>query len=422
MNGKLVLARAGDVGPVVQMLEFPHGGALIEAAKGWFLARAESGKVTLLPVVTVAPVTPGNIGRLRSMRSVPGGGVLIEATVWFMAREGDGKLTLTLAGDAATGVVDAIGDWPGGQLLIHTEQNGWFLGSAEGGKLAVKPAGNADTGRVFQMKTLGTGMLVWARNGLFVAREQGGKVTLAPAEGADTGQAFQMLELGSGLLISAEKGLFFAREQDGKVAIAPAGDAAIGPALGGGIHQLPAGGTLIGASRGGWFGAHEQGGKVTLTPAGNADTGRVALMRELAGKLLIGAEKGLFVAGPAPAGGCDAMLAQQRPAPAQPGPPPVCVVPADADTGAVHALGDYRGFMLIGADKGLFLSREANGRVTVALVPSDGDIGRVLAVRRCPGRGADRDREGIVRGQRWDRWRTHARARRGHQRTCAGAA
>jgi hypothetical protein len=39
-------------------------------------------------------------------------------------------------------------------------------------------------------------------------------------------------------------------------------------------------------------------------------------------------------------------------------PPPVCVVPADADTGAVHALGDYRGFMLIGADKGLFLARE----------------------------------------------------------------
>jgi hypothetical protein len=123
-NGELALARAGDVGRVVQMLEFPHGGALIEAAKGWFLARVESGKVTLLPVVTVAPVTPGDIGHLRSMRSVPGGGVLIEANVWFMAREEGGKLTLALAGDAATGVVDAIGDWPGGQLLIHTEQNG----------------------------------------------------------------------------------------------------------------------------------------------------------------------------------------------------------------------------------------------------------------------------------------------------------
>ena len=135
-----------------------------------------------------------------------------------------------------------------------------------------------------------------------------------------------------------------------------------------------------------------------MTPAGNADTGRVALMRELAGKLLIGAEKGLFVAGPAPAGGCDAMLAQQRPAPAQPGPPPVCVVPADADTGAVHALGDYRGFMLIGADKGLFLSREANGRVTVALVPGDGDIGRVLAVRAVPGGALIGTEKGLFAG------------------------
>jgi hypothetical protein len=237
VNGKLALARAGDVGPVVQMLEFPDGGALIEAAKGWFLARAESGKVTILPVVTVAPATLGNIGRLRSMRSVPGGGVLIEATVWFMAREEGGKLT-TLAGDAATGVVDAIGDWPGGQLLIHTEQNGWFLGSAEDGKLVVKPAGNADTGRVFQDEDPGTGMLVWARNGLFVAREQGGKVTLARPRAPTPGRRSRCIELGSGLLISAEKGLFFAREQDGRVAIAPAGDAAIGPALSGGIHQL----------------------------------------------------------------------------------------------------------------------------------------------------------------------------------------
>jgi len=134
-----------------------------------------------------------------------------------------------------------------------------------------------------------------------VVQELDGHLINGIGEIRESAGSLQYVTLGGGLLISAEKGLFFAREQDGKVAIAPAGDAAIGPALGGGIHQLPAGGTLIGASRGGWFGAREQGGKVTLTPAGNADTGRVALMRELAGKLLIGAEKGLFVAGPAPA-------------------------------------------------------------------------------------------------------------------------
>ena len=42
------------------------------------------------------------------MRSVPGGGVLIEGYVWFLAREVNGKLTIALAGDANTGVVDAI--------------------------------------------------------------------------------------------------------------------------------------------------------------------------------------------------------------------------------------------------------------------------------------------------------------------------
>jgi hypothetical protein len=43
---------------------------------------------------------------------------------------------------------------------------------------------------------------------------------------------------------------------------------------------------------------------VTLTPAGNADPGRVTLMRDFAGGVLIRAERGVFVAGPAAAGGC----------------------------------------------------------------------------------------------------------------------
>lgn len=43
---------------------------------------------------------------------------------------------------------------------------------------------------------------------------------------------------------------------------------------------------------------------VTLTPAGNADPGRVTLMRDFAGGVLIGADRGVFVAGPAADGGC----------------------------------------------------------------------------------------------------------------------
>jgi ligand-binding sensor domain-containing protein len=307
-DGKLTVARAGDTdtGRVAYMFDFPGGGVLIAADKGWFLARAEGGKVTLAPVVTVAPVTPDRIAPVRSMRSVSGGGVLIEGYVWFLAREQDGKLTIALAGDADTGVVDAIGDLSDGALLIHTEEKGWFLGRAEGGKLAVTPAGDADTGRVFQMKRLGGAVLIWARNGLFVARAAGGKVTVAPVGAADTGQAFQMRDFAGGLLISAEKGLFFAREQDGKVTLALAG-ADTGPAQAEGIHDLPGGGTLIATSRKRWFLAREAGGKVTLTPAGVADPGRVSRMRDFAGGVLIGAERGVFVAAPARDGarGCD---------------------------------------------------------------------------------------------------------------------
>ena len=201
--------------------------------------------------------------------------------------------------------MDAIGDLSGGALLLHTEEKGWFVGRAEAGRLAVAPAGDADTGRVFQMKRLGSAMLIWARNGLFVGRAGGGKVTVAPA-GAETGQLFQMRDFAGGLLISAERGLFFAREQDGKVAIAPVG-ADTGPAHADGIHHLPGGGTLIATTRKRWFLAREAGGKLTLTPAGVADPGRISLIRDFAGGVLIAAERGVFVAGPAAgAKGCEA--------------------------------------------------------------------------------------------------------------------
>jgi ligand-binding sensor domain-containing protein len=310
-NGKLTVARSGetDTGHVSYMFDFPGGGVLIAADKGLFFARAEgdraeSGNVALAPVAMVAPARPDGIMPLRSMRSVAGGGVLIEGYVWFLARDVDGKLTVALAGDANTGVVDAIGDLPGDALLIHTEDKGWFVGRAEGGRLVVAPAGQADTGRVFQMKRVASAMLIWARNGLFVGRVSDGKVTVAPAE-AETGQLFQMRDFAGGLLISAERGLFFAREQDGKVTIAPAGTKT-GPAHAEGIHHLPGGGTLIATTWKRWFVAREAGGKVTLTPAGAADPGRISLMRDFADGVLIGAERGVFVAGAATgARGCE---------------------------------------------------------------------------------------------------------------------
>ena len=190
---------ASDTGRVAQpMLDFPDGGVLIWAEQGWFLARAERGKVTLVPVVTVEPVTADRIAPVRSMRGVRRrcagrGGRLVPG-----ARAG-GKLTVALAGDANTGVVDAIGDLPGGALLIHTEEKGWFLGRAEGGKLAAHARGR------HRHRTRVADAPPWQRradprlvrpslsytNGWFLARGAGRQRHLrAGQRAADTGQVF----------------------------------------------------------------------------------------------------------------------------------------------------------------------------------------------------------------------------------------
>jgi hypothetical protein len=75
--------------------------------------------------------------------------------------------------------------------------------------------------------------------------------------------------------------------------------------------------------------------------------------------------------------------------------PRLCVVAAYADTGAVHAMGDLPGAMLIGAENGLFLARETGGKVTVAPA-GNGDTGRVLAIHAFPG--------GMLIGTTWRRW------------------
>jgi hypothetical protein len=135
-----------------------------------------------------------------------------------------------------------------------------------------------------------------------VGRVGNGKVAVTPVA-AETGQLFQMRDFAGGLLISAERGLFIAREHDGKVTVAPAG-ADTGPAHAEGIHQFAGGGTLIATTRKRWFVARAADGKVTLTPAGVADPGRISAMRDFAGGVLIAAERGVFMAGPADAKGC----------------------------------------------------------------------------------------------------------------------
>src|SRR6266568_202865 len=132
------------------------------------------------------------------------------------------------------------------------------------------------------------------------------------------------------------------------------------------LRDFPGGGVLIGAEKG-LFLAREVGGKVTITPAGGADTGRVFALRDFpGGEALILTEKGLFLA--REAGG------------------KVTIASAGADTGPMHFLRYFPGGALILAEKGWFLAREASGKVTFA--PAGGaDIGFVLALHDLPGGG-----------------------------------
>jgi hypothetical protein len=108
-------------------------------------------------------------------------------------------------------------------------------------------------------------VLVQAGDGWLASREQGDKVVFVRVEDPGTGQVFQM-------------------------------------------QELPGGALLVGAAAG-WFVAREAGARVIVTRAGPMAIGNVILeeknpgyqIRDFAGGVLIGAERGMFVGVPAPA-------------------------------------------------------------------------------------------------------------------------
>jgi hypothetical protein len=135
-----------------------------------------------------------------------------------------------------------------------------------------------------------------------------------------------------------------------------------------GMRDFPANGVLIGAEKG-LFVAREVGGKFSVAPAGDADTGRVNDMRDWpGGGLLIGAAKGLFLAREV-GGKFSVALA------------------GDADTGSVYGTHDLPGGgVLIWAEKGWFLAGELGGKFSVAPA-GDADTGSVYGMRDSPGGG-----------------------------------
>jgi ligand-binding sensor domain-containing protein len=177
----------------------------------------------------------------------------------------------------------------------------WFV--VDGDKVTFAPADGPDTDRVQRIARVGSGLLAQSREGWFFAREAVGKVGVAPLADAQTGEVYATHELSGGaLLIGAERGLLVAREQGGRVTLEIAGHADTGPAFV--LRNLPGGGVLIGAAAGWFVGRIDTGGNITQTPAGPFAIGNVVLeepdlglkMRDFGGALLIGSERGLFVA------------------------------------------------------------------------------------------------------------------------------
>src|SRR5262245_49021380 len=82
------------------------------------------------------------------------------------------------------------------------------------------------------------------------------------------------------------------------------------------------------------------------------------------------------------------VVAPQHAALAQNPPRAICVAAVGVDSGPVGALGDFADGMLVGAEKGLFLARMVDGKVTVAPVRGDRNPERVLSIHNLPKVGA----------------------------------
>ena len=265
------------------------------------LAPAQTSPAQEVPGIACALAVHADTGRVHTMLDLPGGGVLILAEKgWFLARVLNGAVTVAPVAAPDKAIFEftsnaPIHNLPGGGVLILAE-GGWVLVRTVDGAVTVAPVGTADTGPVSDINGLPGGeMLIVAEKGWFLARVVNGTVTVAPVGAADTGDVFATHDLpDGGVLIGAEKGLFLARVVNGAVTVAPVvtadtGDVFITHQYPDGFvvhrftsHDFPGGGMLIGAEKG-LFLARAVNGAVTVAPVGAADTGDVFAIHDFPG-------------------------------------------------------------------------------------------------------------------------------------------
>lgn len=300
-NGRFAVASSIFSGQVRDEIhDFLGRGVLVLTGGGWLLVRNSKGNITHEQL--------GGSGYLRGMRNFPGGALLETESHWFMVREEGNKVWGESFGGIRAGVVDGVGQFPGGLLLGHGE-SGWFTVRVERRTAVFTPVAGPETRRVTHMARLGNGLLANTWEGWLLARESGGKVTITPLPKKSVGEAYAVKALSERVvLVGADEGLFLVGDKSGTIALEEVRDPRTGPAFM--LLDLPSGGMLVGAAAG-WFTARDVGGKIAFTPAGQAIVGGVTLnmrnmgyqVHDLAGSfVLIGGQAGLFAAGPAPPG------------------------------------------------------------------------------------------------------------------------
>lgn len=204
-------------------------------------------------------------------------------------------------------------------------------------------------------------MLIGAEKGLFVAREAGGKVSLAGAGGAESDGVLAVHPIADGALIRAAKGLFMGRvETGGAMTLAPVPNALSEPVQV--LHDLSGAGVLVGTENGLFLASTEANGSITVAPT--AFRGQVLDMDDLLDRGVLIRTGGGYIVARAANG-------------------KVTLLGLGGDNGYVRTVRSFADDLLVEAQRGSFLVREAGGQVTKARF-GDEAAGRVDALGYLP--------------------------------------
>jgi hypothetical protein len=338
----------------------------------------------------------------RALRELPGLGVAVGADKGlFLASDTSGKMTITPAGDTDIGAVLAMPYSSEAEWLIDASK-GSYLARVAADKISVLPT---ELGKIHERINLpGKRLLIVAENGLFVASILDGKIKFARVDVPSViGQVSSLMEvvgqidvrssdpnsnfdfsvrevdgkfiferlepppyigrsihdfsLPSGdLLFQTPNGVFFNYRSDGKVWLKRAAIGSISS-----TSEVPGLGVTFETDEG-LFLAHETNGNVVFTLLQGAGKVSAHQLMPSVG-VLVGTENGLFLLR------ADKTIIERA---------------VDVDVGQVTGMSKLGGDVLVAAEKGIFLVREKDNKVSLVSMINV-DAGRVDYISELPG-------------------------------------